>query len=307
VVHADDDLDLNGICGDTRTPSQWTIRVASLLRTPGAAERWQQRCHDSFKENRLRGEALTDWHKQRAKFLSWEAHKKGRPSKEPPAERWVLATERVVSPEHTSPDHLQTALMQAWVPPELGNDQAPYAGGPLPFSKRLMPSLADSYFVLALVHNNERRTGQITMFSPDDEDGLFFCRCQQEHITSCMEHDPLTLDDCIVKVAADLDTLSEPSKRGINQTTTQKRAVKGKHIDAQMLKVLAEKPESYGWSARQWADELKCSDGTVKATNTWKERLKAVRARLAVDASAKMDKSGTYPKGRRKPMHTSDA
>src|SRR4051794_32619179 len=41
------------------------------------------------------------------------------------------------------------------------------------------------------------------------------------------------------------------------------KQTKGKNIDARMLKVMAENVESHGWSARQWAAALRCSDGTV--------------------------------------------
>jgi hypothetical protein len=65
----------------------------------------------------------------------------------------------------------------------------------------------------------------------------------------------------------------------------------GKNIDARMLKVMAENPESHGWSARQWADHLGCSPGTVKETRTWKERLRAVRAMHRADAAARQGKT----------------
>ena len=82
---------------------------------------------------------------------------------------------------------------------------------------------------------------------------------------------------------------------------------RGKNIDARMLKVLAENKESCGWTARTWAAHLACSDGTVKGTQTWKERLKAVRALKAVDAAQKMDRARTHSSGRRKPQHRSEA
>lgn len=84
-------------------------------------------------------------------------------------------------------------------------------------------------------------------------------------------------------------------------------AGKGKHIDARMLKVMAENPESHGWTAQQWADHLQCSAGTVKETKTWTERLAAARATAAADAASKMDRSGTRPSRRRKAQHKSDA
>jgi len=80
----------------------------------------------------------------------------------------------------------------------------------------------------------------------------------------------------------------------------ENKKTRGKNIDAKMLKVMAENAESHGWSARQWAEHLKCSDGTVKGTKTWKERLKAARATAAADAASKMDQSHTSRSGRRK-------
>lgn len=82
---------------------------------------------------------------------------------------------------------------------------------------------------------------------------------------------------------------------------------KGKDINGRMLKTIAETPESLGWSARQWADYLVCSDGTVKATDIWISRLRNVRALLAADEAQKMDRSKLTPKGRRKPPHRSRA
>ena len=84
------------------------------------------------------------------------------------------------------------------------------------------------------------------------------------------------------------------------------RPGKGKNIDARMLKVMAENPESHGWSARDWAAHLGCSDGTVKGTKTWRVRLKTVKATAAADAANKMDRSGTRTSGKRKAQHKSD-
>lgn len=53
---------------------------------------------------------------------------------------------------------------------------------------------------------------------------------------------------------------------------------KGKMIHARMLKTLSENPEAYGWTALEWAAQLKCSDGTIKGTELWKVTLKAHRA-----------------------------
>jgi hypothetical protein len=70
------------------------------------------------------------------------------------------------------------------------------------------------------------------------------------------------------------------------------RGAKGRNIDAQMLKVMAENAESHGWSAREWADYLGCAKSTVVGTPTWRERLKATRATAAADAARRMDRGG---------------
>lgn len=77
-----------------------------------------------------------------------------------------------------------------------------------------------------------------------------------------------------------------------------KPAGKGKNIDARMLKQLADDHSSASWSARQWAVFLECSDGTVKDTKTWKERLKAVRSLQAADSA--LTRSKLPPAGKRK-------
>lgn len=98
---------------------------------------------------------------------------------------------------------------------------------------------------------------------------------------------------------------SATAHKGVPAANTSGRATKesqgrGKNIDAQMLKVMAEKVESHGWSAIQWANHLDCSDGTVKGTKTWKVRLKAVRALAAADSALKRQQPNTTSRGRQK-------
>jgi hypothetical protein len=95
----------------------------------------------------------------------------------------------------------------------------------------------------------------------------------------------------------------EPAPVQTTEDTPTKRQTKGKDIDAKMLKVMTEKQESWAWSARQWADHLGCSDGTIKGTKTWRERLPAVRALIAVTSAEKM--VGRRSAGGKKPAHRS--
>lgn len=98
------------------------------------------------------------------------------------------------------------------------------------------------------------------------------------------------------------DAISAPAPSG---GTTKK--TKGKAIDARMLKVMAEKVDSWGWSARQWAEYLQCSDGTVKATKTWRDRLRAIRSGMAVESAERMDGTRRRSSGGKKPMHRAQA
>jgi hypothetical protein len=52
---------------------------------------------------------------------------------------------------------------------------------------------------------------------------------------------------------------------------------RGKNIDAQMLKTLADNREAIGWSVRKWAEYLECHFSTVAETRTWKEHLAKYR------------------------------
>ena len=47
-------------------------------------------------------------------------------------------------------------------------------------------------------------------------------------------------------------------------------AVKGKRINARMLETIMTTPDTRGWTARKWAEHLKCSKSSVIATGAWK-------------------------------------
>jgi hypothetical protein len=76
--------------------------------------------------------------------------------------------------------------------------------------------------------------------------------------------------------------LPNPSAVAANAAPTSRPATKktkGKGIEAQMLKLLHDKPhEVVGWSASQWAFALGCAASTVKETDTWKDKLMAAKA-----------------------------
>jgi nucleoside phosphorylase len=188
MSHADDEH-LDGFPTDEHSPIclhrlPYAHRVAELIRRPGGLERWRHRCHESFQESRLRHKQLHDWQKDR---------------QEP------YALNRLAD------DGCPYAA------PELRNGQEPYAGGPLPFSSRHALSLADAYFVLALIHDADRRdAGRINPFGPDDEPELtypsdagqewVFWHIMASHVSTLRASDQITLDNCLAQIEDDLRT-----------------------------------------------------------------------------------------------------
>jgi hypothetical protein len=67
-------------------------------------------------------------------------------------------------------------------------------------------------------------------------------------------------------------------RKGKAETTERKKATKGKHINERMAAMLQADPQRVEWSASRWAEELDCSEGTIKGTRTWKQTIKTGRA-----------------------------
>ena len=62
-----------------------------------------------------------------------------------------------------------------------------------------------------------------------------------------------------------------------------------KGIDEKMIVRLRKNPEAVNWSARRWADALKCSPSSVHGTNTWKQLM---QSREGERIARKMRQSG---------------
>jgi hypothetical protein len=74
---------------------------------------------------------------------------------------------------------------------------------------------------------------------------------------------------------------AEVVEQPANSTGVEKPK-KGKDINARMLDLLSKDKSCYDWSAEAFADRLKCSAGTVKGTNAWKQVI-AYRATLVAE------------------------
>jgi hypothetical protein len=182
---------------------RYALRVAELLRKPGALDTWRQWCQESFRESRLRYKRLQAWQKERDEYL-WR-HRVSRRGK-PPAEGWEWAQGKILSPKGR-----RTKVVESWVPPKFAVGQEPYVGGPLPFSPRHKLSLADCFLLMALFHDYARQdAGRINPFSTA-EHGLTFYETQLSYLTGLLATDQVTLDDCLTKVAVNLAAIASPS------------------------------------------------------------------------------------------------
>jgi hypothetical protein len=73
---------------------------------------------------------------------------------------------------------------------------------------------------------------------------------------------------------------------------------RGKHIDAQMLKMTSGDAARCDWTAREWAQQLGCSEGTVKGTAAWKRAMQARKVRDADRVARTGERKGRRRNGR---------
>lgn len=76
---------------------------------------------------------------------------------------------------------------------------------------------------------------------------------------------------------------------GAKQLDTKGKRVKGKHINARIMEMLQQTPDSVGWSARKWAAHLACSASTVSDSPAWRT-IKKARALHAADSGTNREK-----------------
>ncbi len=125
----------------------------------------------------------------------------------------------------------------------------------------------------------------------DDTDGI----TEAEHRERVKNHTPdeAPVRDLRQAIRAALDALptSDPGAAAPANTSgagsaaataaTNTKKGRGKHIEAQMLKMISEDAARCDWTARVWADRLGCSEGTVKGTAAWKRAMQARKLRDA--------------------------
>lgn len=136
------------------------------------------------------------------------------------------------------------------------------------------PELAKLYQA-ALVAAQGRPLADRLCASIDDVRRLYFDRLTAASVgmvDPCGEFDDLcgSLDAALVELSAlcpdDADT--PPPK-------TQKAGRPRGTVDSRMRETLQARPEAVSWSAEQWATHLKCSKGTIGATEAWETIMKA--------------------------------
>jgi hypothetical protein len=96
------------------------------------------------------------------------------------------------------------------------------------------------------------------------------------------------------------ETQADEKVAGEGRNTKQRKETKGKHIDARILKLLSDRPESVSWSGQQIADALGCGKSTVMESATWKNTIGPVRQQARL--RKQLDKL-KRPSKRRKPRH----
>jgi hypothetical protein len=203
-----DDEILAGLPGERKPISQVTLRVAELLRLPGAAERWRQQCRASFQESRIRHEEHAKWKLDQKRYV------------------------RQHFPENEVAD--STTVRVGWTyeqesqfPSQLRADREPFDGPLLPFSSLHRLSLADAYFVLAVIHDAERQgpkkinpftrnfaAAQCAYypFATDCLDAEIWYSAHESAAANLTESDRTTMDDCLALIKADLDTLQSAAQ-----------------------------------------------------------------------------------------------
>lgn len=225
---------LNSIPNDTPADAldllQYARRVAELIRISGTLEHWRQKCHESFEQSRERLETLEAWNKRRLPYV-WNSFM--RQQSEQSILNWISEGNPCCAEEEESGDATNWIevpeilflpdgsrnLVWATVPPESADDQEPYADGPLPLSSRHSLSLADCYFVHALIYDAVRRdAAKINPFSPDEKypleltEEVNFWNAQSALLSQLRLTDQVTLDDCLARVQDDLAQLTAPPR-----------------------------------------------------------------------------------------------
>jgi hypothetical protein len=179
-------------------------------------ERWRVRCRESYQERCRRQAQLALWDEERSRFLFWSRRVRRVPD-QAPQRGWVLTRERVFGPRGR-----ESRIVEAWVPRHLGDDRSPYQHGPLPLSRCHRLSLADFFFILALLHDHTRRDGgrRINPFDPDAEyeieagpnvesnlkelEEACYWQAQLTCLNSLESRDQATIDDAVAHVERDL-------------------------------------------------------------------------------------------------------
>jgi hypothetical protein len=191
----------------------YAAHVGRLVRSPGVLQLWRQRCQEAFQEYGCRFDKREAWEAQRKDYAAKEwkqvipkSHEMPQVSDPPPREGCTWGMEVLISP-----DGLKTWFVEGWAPPEFDEKRRPFVGTILPFSDRHTPSLADCYFVLALIHDAKRPDAfRINPVFDDSwgplEEVREFAVWQSElkNLANLDLDAQLTLDDCMHRVEIDL-------------------------------------------------------------------------------------------------------
>jgi hypothetical protein len=91
----------------------------------------------------------------------------------------------------------------------------------------------------------------------------------------------------------------EGSQQPDPKPASRPRSAKGKNVNARMLAMMGDRPESVHWTAEEWARELTCAKSSIVSTPTWLETLAAAKAMAQLDQKKRVDRRRRPRRSRR--------
>lgn len=98
-----------------------------------------------------------------------------------------------------------------------------------------------------------------------------------EHVAKWLgpAHRASLADLAVKRIKQDASSAGAPA---VDTPTRSGNGGSRKHIEARMLLTIHQNSKALDWKAREWADYLRCSPGTVCGNNVWRIQIPKLRA-----------------------------
>lgn len=103
---------------------------------------------------------------------------------------------------------------------------------------------------------------------------------------------PVVTGDC----EPEAGVTSTSSRSPTTPTSPPIRVSGRKHIEGRMLRMISQNREALGWSARDWAIQLKCSPSTVCETPVWRIQIPRLRVGERNERAALRNRKARSPR-----------